>query len=77
MRPDVYVLVVDGGNPDFKESCRRVLDRVDLVADTSGAAWNWAGTPIGLLRSKPRFRAPGFESPELTEAVLTLLRGTR
>ena len=37
MRPDLYVLVVDGANPDFKSSCQRVLDRVDIVVDTSGA----------------------------------------
>ncbi|HEY2108079.1 MAG TPA: hypothetical protein VGH29_19940, partial [Candidatus Binataceae bacterium] len=32
LRPDFYILVVNGANPDFKASCRRVIDRVDMVA---------------------------------------------
>ena len=71
MRPDLYILVVDGSNPDFKPSCRKVLDRVDVVADTSGAPWNWEGVPTGLLEKRPRYAAfaPGYESDALAGFV--------
>ena len=75
LRPDFYVLVVDGANLDFKASCRRVIDRVDMVADTSGAPWKWEGVPASLLERRPRCFAPApdYFSPELAAAV-TLLR---
>ncbi len=74
LRPDFYVLVVDGANPDFKTSCRRVIDRVDMVADTSGALWKWDGVPAGLLERRPRCFAPApdYFSPELAAAVTSL-----
>jgi hypothetical protein len=74
LRPDFYVLVVNGANPDFKASCRRVIDRVDMVADTSGAPWKWDGVPVGLLEKRPRCFAPAphYFSPELVAAVTSL-----
>jgi hypothetical protein len=74
LRPDFYVLVVNGAKPDFKVSCQRVIDRVDMVADTSGAPWKWDGIPIGLLEKYPRCFAPApdYFSPELVAAVTSL-----
>jgi hypothetical protein len=74
MRPDLYILVVDGANPDFKPSCRRVLDRVDVVADTSGAPWRWEGVPAALLISPPRYfaPAPGYENAGLASVLQNL-----
>ncbi len=71
IRPDLYLLVVDGANPDFKQSCQRVLDRVDMVVDTSGAPWTWDGVPAVLLEKKLRYLAlaPEYESTELAVAV--------
>ena len=71
IRPDLYILVVDGANPDFKSSCRRVLDRVDIVVDTSGAPWAWDGVPVGILEKRPRYLAPApeYASAELKQAV--------
>ena len=74
LRPDFYVLVVDGANPDFKASCRHVIDRVDMVADTSGAPWKWEGVAAGLLERHPRCFAPApdYFSPELAAALISL-----
>ena len=74
LRPDRYILVVDGANPDFKPSCRRVIDRVDVVADTSGAPWKWDGVPVGMLEKRPRcfVPAPDYFSPELAAAITSL-----
>ena len=73
MRPDLYVLVVDGANPDFKSSCQRVLDRVDIVVDTSGAPWAWAGVPVGILEKRPRYFAP---APDYADAELAQAPGS-
>ena len=79
MRSDLYLLVVDGRQPDFKASCRRVLDRVDMVVDTSGAAWNWAGVARGILEKRPRYLAlaPHYGSTALAIAVRTCMSGMR
>lgn len=78
LRPDAYILVVDGANPDFKPSSRRVLDRVDFIADTSGALWQWEGVPNSLLSSKPRYPAPGpcYESEQLAQAVAQRMKSS-
>lgn len=74
LRPDFYVLVVDGSKPDFKASCRRVIDRADMIADTSGAPWRWEGVPAALLEKRPRCFAPepDYFSPELAAAITSL-----
>ena len=78
IRPDLYLVVVDGANPDFKQSCQRVLDRVAMVVDTSGAPWAWDGVPTGLLEKKPRYMAlaPAYESTELAVAVRNAVTST-
>jgi hypothetical protein len=71
VRPDLYLMAVDGGVADFKPSSRRFLDRADALIVTSGAPLVWAGVSSVLYRSKPRFVAPAplYENPDLIAAI--------
>ena len=63
VRPDVFVMVLDAGNADFKDSAKRYLDRADAVVVTGeGAAWE------GISLPSRRFRGPAC-SEELAEFV--------
>jgi len=66
VRPDVFVMVLDAGNADFKDSAKRYLDRADAVVVTGGELEGaaWEGIP---LRAR-RFRGPAC-SVELMEFV--------
>jgi len=73
VRPDLYIMVVDGAVADFKPSSRRFLDRADVLAPTSNAPLIWPGVSSALLRNKQRFNAP----PPLYEnaALIDKIRG--
>jgi len=62
LRPDLCLMVMDGGVADFKPSSRRFLDRADALVVTSGAPLAWADLPPSLYEGKPRFEAlaPGY-----------------
>jgi hypothetical protein len=70
-RPDLYLVVVDFGASDFKESALRNLDRADCLIPVSGAEARWTGVSRRLWESKPRFPAapPRYVSGELAEFV--------
>ena len=72
MRPDVYLVVLDAANPDFKESSREFLDRADAVLmqhRQAGAAWR--DVPLKLLAGKPVFEIvkPHYVTSEIVEFV--------
>jgi len=72
--PDLYLVVLDPANPDFKESARYVLDRADavLLHDHGKAdAPAWADVPMKVLEGKPVFRinAPNYLSDEVAAFV--------
>jgi hypothetical protein len=71
MRPDLYLMTVDGGVADFKTTSRRFLDRADALIVTSGMPLAWPGVSASLYGSKPRFFAPAplYEDPCLIETI--------
>ena len=70
-RPDLYVVVLDFGSPDFKDSALRYLDRADCLVPVSEAEPRWTAVSRRLWESKPRFpaRPPHYVSSELAEFV--------
>ena len=72
LRPDRYLMVVDGAVADFKASSLRFLDRADALVATSGAELAWAGVPASLVAGKRVYRAdaPLYESAELCASLI-------
>ena len=70
LRPDLYLVVVDFENPDFKDSTLRYLDRADalIVVRESEASPKWTGVARSLWESKARFPV---EPPNYTSSCLT------
>ena len=67
VRPDVFVMVLDAGNADFKDSAKRYLDRADAVVVTGGELERavWEGVSLKLLGGARRFvGGPGGYCPE-------------
>jgi len=64
LRPDIFLLVLDPGNPDFKESAREVITFADAIICSETA---------GTTRSadKPMFevRPPSYVTPEIVDFV--------
>jgi hypothetical protein len=79
IQPDLYLVVLDPGKSDFKESARRFLHRADaliLRSPLADAPWlrSDGGSPLVALRDlegKPRFDQPlGGKLPdELVELI--------
>ncbi|HYM10407.1 MAG TPA: hypothetical protein VEU62_06730 [Bryobacterales bacterium] len=78
LRPDLYVMVLDGGTADFKPSARENLDRADAFLLLEGPGTEargqpaWQDVPRGLIERRPLFRVrpPDYFTPDL----LPLLR---
>ena len=73
MRPDRYVMVVDGAVADFKASSRRFLDRADALVPTSAAPLRWPDIPEGLVQTKRTIPAlaPDYTSKRLIDWIAT------
>ena len=70
LRPDVYLLVLDPGNADFKDSAREFIDFADAIIldERSGAAaFNTAEKRV--FRIKP----PAYVTPEIVSFVRGIL----
>ncbi|MCI0437394.1 MAG: hypothetical protein L0271_27730, partial [Gemmatimonadetes bacterium] len=65
-KPDLYLVVVDFGVADFKESALRYLDRADALVVVNDVAPVWSGVSRRLWESKARF--PGV-TPALVDYV--------
>lgn len=77
LRPDVYVVVLDFGNPDMKDSSRLFLDRADAFAVVrAGSPPPWQGVPERWLDGKPQFPVapPDFLSAELARFIESRIR---
>jgi hypothetical protein len=55
---DLYLVVLDGAQPDFKASSLRFLERADacVVVDRGAREPLWTGVSAELWENKPRFR---------------------
>jgi hypothetical protein len=72
LRPEMYVVVLDPRQADFKESARFFLDRADaLVLRAPMPPGDWPGVPRRLVEGKPAFLQTMGEPlpPGLAEAV--------
>src|SRR5215470_16097386 len=62
-KPSLYLMVLDPGKGDFKESARRQMDRASLFVlreappepSRLSGCLRWTGVPLQLLRGKPQF----------------------
>lgn len=71
LKPDLYLMVVDGSVADFKPTSLRFLDRADALVVTSRAALVWPGVAASLIARKTRFdaQAPGYRCPEILDVI--------
>ena len=73
LRPDVYLVVLDVAQPDFKASSRRFLNRADacVVIDRDGRTPTWNGIASADWRLKPQFliHPPEYVTPSLAAWV--------
>jgi hypothetical protein len=73
LTPDLYLVVLDFAQPDFKASSQRFLRRADacvaIERGTQEPAWN--GVARDAWETKPRFlvRPPQYVTPALAEFV--------
>jgi len=74
LRPDLYLLVLDPSNADFKNSAREFLDLADAVIlhETKHGAPAWTGVSLKPVGDKPIFRiAP---PPYVTHGIVEFVR---
>jgi len=72
LRPDLYLTVLDAGNPDFKASAKEFLDRADAVILHDGAQQvAWTNISLKPVAGKPTFRItpPPYVTQELMDFV--------
>ncbi|MEX2262611.1 MAG: hypothetical protein WD696_11705 [Bryobacteraceae bacterium] len=75
LKPDLYLVVMDYGTKDFKDSALRYLDRADAAIIVKGKSWRpvWRGVSPRLWEDKPRFvvRPPHYVTGEIADFVLS------
>lgn len=72
VRPDLYITVLDAGNPDFKASAKEFLDRADaVVLHESADRAAWEKVSLKPLGGNPIFSItpPPYVTPEIVEFV--------
>jgi hypothetical protein len=78
VRPELYLTVLDPGNPDFKNSAREFLDLTSAVIlhEARGNTPAWSGVSLKPVGDKPVFRItpPPYVTPEIVEFVRLRLR---
>lgn len=74
IRPELYIVVLDASQPDFKATARRYIDRANAyVLRSSLSQPSWPGVPSGHFESRPAFLQPLGQplQPDLLEFVST------
>lgn len=71
IRPDLYVVVLDPENEDFKNSAREFLDRADALLLHKSEGTQWKQVSLKPVMAKPSFviEPPPYVTPELVEFV--------
>ena len=71
IRPDLYVVVLDPENEDFKNSAREFLDRADALLLHKSEGTQWKQVSLKPVIAKPSFviEPPPYVTPELIEFV--------
>lgn len=71
IRPDLYVVVLDPANEDFKDSSREFLDRADAVLLHKSQGAQWQQVSLKPVIAKPSFviEPPSYVTPEIVQFV--------
>jgi hypothetical protein len=71
LRPELYLVLLDAGNPDFKESAREYLDRADAFLLVGGRRGSWKDVSSRPFTTSPAFAVepPTYLSAEVVELV--------
>lgn len=70
-RPDLYVVVLDPGTEDFKDSARQFLDRADAVLLHRADEARWKQISLKPVQGRPIFviDPPEYVTPDFVEFV--------
>ena len=63
LKPELYLVVLDPQQPDFKDSARHFLDRAAALVLRAPLTKNWPSLSPRLVESKPAFLQPLGEPP--------------
>jgi len=73
LRPDLYLTILDFGNPDFKASAREFLDRADaiILQNAQHGSPDWEGVSLKPATGKPVFHItpPRYVTSEIVDFV--------
>jgi hypothetical protein len=72
LRPELYLTVLDAGNPDFKASAKECLDRADaVIVHERSTQPKWSNVSLKPVAGKPVFhiKPPHYLTPEIVEFV--------
>jgi len=77
IRPDLYLTVLNPGNPDFKDSARWFLDRANAILIHDAPNVEWKDVSLRPVMGRPAFRiADGhYVTPEIVAYVKAQLAG--
>ena len=70
--PELYLTVLDPGNPDFKASAKECLDRADaVIVHVRTTQPKWSNVSLKPVAGKPVFhiKPPHYLTPEIVEFV--------
>lgn len=78
IRPDLYLVVLDPANEDFKDSAREFLDRADAVLLHKIKGAQWKQVSLKPVIAKPSFviEPPTYVTPEVVGFVQKRLAST-
>lgn len=71
IRPDLYLVVLDPANKDFKDSARTFLDRADALLLHASDVSAWTGVSLKPAATRPQFliAPPSYMSREVIDFV--------
>jgi hypothetical protein len=73
IHPDLYLVVLDFSNPDFKASAKKYLERADgcIIINTNNVEPRWDGVTREIYDSKPAFHVtpPPYVNDEIVNFV--------
>jgi hypothetical protein len=76
IKPDLYLVVLDPANPDFKPSARHYLDRASaVILHDSDSSPTWNNVSLKPVAGRPMFRVhpPEYVTPAIVDFVCAQL----
>jgi hypothetical protein len=76
LQPDLYIVVLDPANEDFKASAKKYLDRADAIMLHESGSPQWQATSPDVILDRPVFRIapPPYVNADLVEFVSRRLK---